>query len=200
MKLFSQEIESYIREHKGVESHELISRVNSKFGTSFTYAQLRSWRKNHNCPSGYDSHFKKSHTPWTKGKKQTDYMTPAQIEKSCKNLFKKGNVPHNFLGDGAEVQRPCHKNRAFVRVDGKWLQKHRVVYEKAHKEKLKRTDVILFADRNVNNLDPANLIKVSRQESSAMSKYKEVSPENYKACIAVVKLQNAIKNKEQHCE
>lgn len=78
-----------------------------------------------------DSYIKKGATPPNKGKKQSDYMTAEQIERTKATRFKKGVLPHNTKYDGAE--RITKDGYVEVRISkGVYKLKHRVEWEKVN--------------------------------------------------------------------
>lgn len=81
----------------------------------------------------HDSRLKPGAIPPNKGKKQTDYMSPEQIERTKSTRFKKGQKIHNEMYDGAISIRHDHPERnggrpiKYIRLSkGKWkeLQLH----------------------------------------------------------------------------
>ena len=194
-RLFTPEIEAFVRDSKGIKNKDLVKVIADKFGKEYRPEQLAYWRKNHSCPSGYDSRFKTGSTPFCKGKKPEEYCSPEAIERMRRTQFKKGNKPHNYLGDGVPRLRNLQK-RFFVRDNGKWRLRHRVEYERLHGVKLGRKDIILFADRNPENFSPENLIKVDIKESSKINGlYKDVDASLFKSCIYLTQLETLLNQK-----
>lgn len=193
--LFTPEIEAFVRNSKGINNKELVKLIAEKFGKIYRPEQITYWRKNHHCPSGYDSRFKVGSVPFSKGKKIEEFCSPEAIKRMQKTQFKKGHRPHNLIGDDVASYRDF-QNRYFVRDNGKWRLKHRVDYERIHGVKLKRKDIILFADRNPNNFSPDNLIKVSINESSKINNlYKNIDDSLFKTCIYLTQLETALNSK-----
>lgn len=194
-KLFTPEIEAFVRDSKGIKNKDLVKVIADKFGRQYKPEQLIYWRKNHNCPNGYDSRFKVGSIPHCKGKKLEEFCSPEAIERMRKTQFKKGNKPHNYIGDNIASYRNVQK-RYFVRDKGKWRLRHRVEYERLHGVKLRKRDVILFADRDPENFAADNLIKVSINESSKINNlYKNIDDSLFKTCIYLTQLETALNSK-----
>lgn len=132
-----------------------------KFGWRPSRHKLYHIKRNYKIPDKVipnSSHFKKGFTPWNKGKPMSEDVR----EKVSKTWFKKGQR--------SLTHRPVGSKR--VTVDGYtqikvadpdvWELYHRVVWEKAHGEKLKEDEVIIFADGNKSNFEIDNLVKISR--------------------------------------
>lgn len=100
--------------------------------------------------------YRKGQIPANKGKKQSEYLTPEQIEKCRQTSFQKGQIPHNALPDWTEVER--HDKRTgrkyiLIKVPGirKLIYKHIWIWENHYKKKLPEGHNIVF--RNGNSLD-----------------------------------------------
>jgi hypothetical protein len=128
---------------------------------------------------GIKHQFKKGHTPYNKGKKQTEYMTTEQIEKTKNTRFKKGDLPGNTLHDGAITIR-YHRGRPYkyIRISkDKWAGYHRYLWEKEYGP-IPKGHNIQFRDGDTLNCDLSNLYMISRadqlkNENSFHTKYPE---------------------------
>lgn len=132
---------------------------------------VRSGRLKLGNVKGNSNVFKKGHVPFNKGKKQVDYMTADNIEKTKANHFKKGQDPHNTVAIGSErvtvdgyveikvmhCKNGGGKNRNFV-------LKQRLVYEE-HFGLIPKDNVVGFKDGNLLNFEPGNLVLMSRKEN-----------------------------------
>ena len=84
--------------------------------------------------------------------------------KANKTSFKKGNIPENYRPIGST--RYCSKDGyKYIKVadPNKWELAHRVIWEE-HNGKIPKGHIVLFRDRDINNLDIDNLTLVSRAE------------------------------------
>lgn len=77
--------------------------------------------------------FKKGHTPFTKGKKIEEWLTPEQIENLKKTQFKKGQKPPNTFKIGQESIIKDKRGRPYtmIKVKGKKTleYKHRHIWQ-----------------------------------------------------------------------
>ena len=64
-RLFTPEIEAFVRDSKGIKNKDLVKVIADKLGKDYRPDQLAYWRKNHSCPSGYASRFKTGSTPFS---------------------------------------------------------------------------------------------------------------------------------------
>jgi hypothetical protein len=119
-----------------------------------------------------DSRIKPGNIPANKGKKQKDYMSREQIEKTKATRFFKGHLPHNSVGvkDGDIRIRHYHKNRGgkaykYVRIAlGKWLPLHQHLWEKK-RGKVPEGHCLWFRDGDTMNVRLKNLELITRKEN-----------------------------------
>jgi len=88
-------------------------------------------------------------------------------------------------------------NTGYVKIKnaaGKWVCKHRFLYEQAH-GKIPEEYSVIFLDGNINNFNLDNLMLVTRGEKGSLSKIglRFNNPDLTKTGIAFVKHKNAIK-------
>lgn len=131
--------------------------------------------------------FPKGHKPYNTGTKG--------LVKRNKGCFKKGNLPHNTLYDGAE--RVDSEGYTFVRLSkANWVLKQRLVYEKQHGA-IPEGMVIIFKDGNKQNFDIANLEMITREENMQRNTIHRY-PAELKKSIKVLKSINKIINEKQN--
>lgn len=120
---------------------------------------------------GFESRFKVNRPGWNKGKKQTEYMTAEQIERTKATRFKKGQDPHNTVPIGTE--RISKDGYVEIKIrhlkDGSannknFVSKHRMIYEQNFGPIPKDCNVE-FIDGNRLNFEPSNLILRSKNEN-----------------------------------
>lgn len=112
----------------------------------------------------------KGDSPFNKGKKQVDYMSPAGIRRSAKTRFKKGHVSPNTKRDGYITVRnldgkngdPAYK---YIRLSkNNWVPLHQYRWEKKH-GKVKRGQCLWFKDGDTLNCRLSNLELITRAEN-----------------------------------
>jgi hypothetical protein len=120
---------------------------------------------------GKATRFKKGAITFNKGKKQTEYMTAEQIERTKATRFKKGQDPHNTVPIGTE--RISKDGYVEIKIrhlkDGSannknFVSKHRMIYEQNFGPIPKDCNVE-FIDGNRLNFEPSNLILRSKNEN-----------------------------------
>lgn len=148
---------------------------------------------------GYNLRFKKGNTPPNKGKKQTEYMSAASIEKTAATRFKKGQIPHNAKpANGAISIRKDNKGISYqyIRVElGKWELLQRVIYEQ-HFGKIPQGMIVIFKDGNTLNCEPTNLEAITRAQHLERNQDKHNGyDEHTKTAIKLInKIQKKVKN------
>ena len=113
--------------------------------------------------------FAKGHETFNKGMKQTDWMSPENLEKVKKHWYKKGNVPHNVHpdGDGALSMRKDSSGRyyQYIRTSlSVWELHHRVIWEKEHGP-IPEGYMVAFKDDDTSNVTLENLEMISMVEN-----------------------------------
>ena len=109
-----------------------------------------------------NSRFKTGHIPSNKGKKQTDYMSEAAIEKTKETRFKKGDRPASYK-TGEHISKDGYIVKSIG--EGKVKLKHIYVWEKANNKKLPKGYCLSFLDGDRTNCNINNLELISRQEN-----------------------------------
>lgn len=140
---------------------------------------------------GSETRFKKGMIPFTKGKKQSEYLTPNAIENSKKTRFKKGNVPVNTKKNGDIVIRR-NKNTGqayFIRTEiNVWIPL-------AHKNwidkngNIPKGKIIRHIDGNKLNCEIENLECITKVENVIRNGIHNYPTE----LIPIVKLNNKLK-------
>lgn len=107
--------------------------------------------------------FPKGHKPMNKGRKQKEYMSDAQIEKTKATRFKKGNIPGNHKSVGYERITKDGYIEVKIAEPNKFQQKHRLVWIE-HNGNIPPGYNIQFKDGNRQNVSIDNLYMISRSE------------------------------------
>ena len=122
----------------------------------------RKWMSDPNHPF-HQTAFKKGNIPHSKGRKQTEYMSPECIERCKKTCFKKGNISHNHRHLGSERINKEGYIEVKIAEPGTWKLKHRLTWE-YHHGSIPSGANVQFRDGNRQNCDIDNLYVIAREE------------------------------------
>ena len=156
--LLTEEQGKYLRSvNFGHSATEVAEMLNKKFGLNLiTASQVKSYRsRNKLPPCGFTGRFEKGHTSHTKGKK-----FPGRG--SCTS-FKTGHTPHNTLPIGTRIKREDGYTYEKIAEPDVWKQVSYLVWEEAN-GKMPENSIIIFADKNTENIKLDNLILINRSE------------------------------------
>lgn len=148
---------------------ELVTMIEEKFGVAVTEEKVKSAKSNFNLGHKVypnKGRFYKGAIPWNKGKTMSE-ETRKKLERTW---FKKGNVAVNTKPLGSTRINADGYKVIKLAKSGQWKLYSRYMYEKYHGVKLKDDEAIIFADRNKENFDKDNLIKVNRKELFYLNK------------------------------
>ncbi|NLJ70602.1 MAG: HNH endonuclease [Clostridiaceae bacterium] len=164
-RIWTDEMIEFVKENaKGIGNQEMTDLINAEFGTEFTLSQVKSMKHHRKISSGLTGRFKKGQRAWNKGK---SYQPGGR---SVETRFKKGRVSLNQRPIGSE--RICSKDGyIYVKTEdpSTWELKHRVVYEE-HFGRIPEGHAVIFADGDIYNLEPDNLVLVKRSELLIMNR------------------------------
>ena len=161
MHRFIREQVQFITENiKGRTTLELLEMFNRHFELQLGLNQVRAFIKNHGLSSGLNCRFSSGHVPANKGQKGISYPGMKHTQ------FKKGNKSHNWVP--LDSERITKDGYIQVKIDdGKfqhnWKGKHILVWEAANGP-VPKGSVVIFGDGDKQNLEPDNLILVSRKQ------------------------------------
>ncbi|MDR2370424.1 MAG: HNH endonuclease [Treponema sp.] len=146
---------------------ELTELFNRRFDLSLTIFQIKKTLRRYGLSNGRDGRFRPGQIPSNKGRK--GYCPPG----SEKGWFKPGFRPANYMPVGSErINGDGYIDVRIHNPTGKpwknWKAKHRIIWEKT-RGKIPPGRVVIFADGNKLNLDPDNLVLVSRSELAVMN-------------------------------
>lgn len=148
---------------------ELAEMIKEKFGVVVTEEKVKSAKSNFNIGHKVypnKGRFYKGMTPWNKGRTMSE-ETRKKLERTW---FKKGNVAVNTKPLGSmRINTDGYKVIKLTK-SGQWKLYSRYMYEKYHNVELKDDEAIIFADRNKENFDKDNLVKVNRKELLYLNK------------------------------
>lgn len=197
-QLYPAEIRAYIRDNlPGVGPKEMTERLNAKFGTSYTRAQITAFYKNNGLNSGVDGRFQPGHVPANKGKK--GWSAPGTEA----TRFKPGHQPANKMPIGTIA--PKFDGYLWKKIgEGarEWRQLHRIVWEEAHGP-IPPGYMVEFKDGNRENCALENLALVSKGEHGVMNRkgLRFSTPEAFDTGLLIAKVKIAAgKRKRKEAE
>lgn len=174
-RLFTQAQADFIRYGYQVHTLEVLTeRLNEKFDTAFTLAQVRAFTRNHSLKSGRTGRFVKGGTPFNKGVKGWQAGG-----RSAETRFKKGCMlgaaQHNYVPIGTTrvtkdgyIERKVTDDPNLVPAR-RWVAEHRLIWEAANGP-IPAGHVVVFLDADKRNLALDNLRCVPRGVLQWMNK------------------------------
>lgn len=183
---------NWVKWHAALERQELADRFNERFGTELTAGQLTSLRKRKGWLTGRDGRFKKGQARVPGSGAKTPNATS----------FKKGNRPANYVPVGTEITDGDGYLRVKVADPNEWEFIHRRTWEKHHGP-IPPGMVIRFLDGDKQNVDPGNLVMITKAEHVHLSRRgynaapDEIKPTLFNLSKLEVKLFEIQRNDEQ---
>jgi hypothetical protein len=171
---------------------QLTDAFNANFKTfNADVNSIRACLRNHKIKSGRTGHFEPGQESWNKGKKGLN--TGGE-----KGWFKKGAVPINYKPVGSERVNADGYVEVKVSDPNKWALKHRIVYQQ-HFGDIPKGHNVSFRDNNPLNIDPSNLILISKAQNAIINKMKlsNVPAEAKDGVLLIADLTMAINKKEE---
>lgn len=194
---------AYIRDNSwNVSSKDMAEQVNERFGTSFTATAMKQFRQRHGIKSGLTGWFRKGHPPGNKGKRMEEFASPEAIARSAKTRFKPGHRPKNELPVGTVRKTKDGYLIRKISMTGtqweRWEFIHRRVWED-HNGPIPDGMYITFKDGNKENTSIENLMLITMAENQAMMRkgLRCEDPDITEAGLAMVRLENAVKDREK---
>ena len=140
---------------------EIVEMMFKEFGLRTSVGSIKNVRNRYNLPNKKIPNggwFKKGYASLNKGKG----MSPEVREKVKGSWFKKGDKPSNYKPVGST--RIGSDGYRYIKIANpdKWIPYHRILWEKAHGEKLKDDEAVIFADGDKSNFDIDNLVKINK--------------------------------------
>ena len=218
---FTPEQIAWLREHvQGTPFAQLTDEFNRVFGQSRSRAAIASacfYRRIGNGLSGeglpekgIKYRFKPGHTPANKGIKGYVTDDPQKLANMQKTQFKKGQRGRNYLPVGSI--RYTVKSGCLIKVqdtgpyNARWKSAGRFLWNKHHPDDpVQKTDRIIYADGNPQNLDRDNLIKLSGAEYVAYTHLRgeliekgNVDLDALRAVITLAKIRSRLREKRKN--
>ena len=176
---FTAEQEEWLVAHNHMSASEMSKGINDEFSLSTTPDEIKGWRARTKNPRPTPSRFQKGHTPFSKGKKWDEYMSPESQARSRMTTFKKGDTPHNTqpLGSisimvGYWVMKVSHTGNQHQ----KWKFLHRLLWEK-EKGPIPKGMNVVFRNGDRNDIRMENLMLMDRKEMARYTPMDDSEPE-----------------------
>ncbi|QNB48196.1 HNH endonuclease [Thermanaerosceptrum fracticalcis] len=192
---FTSEHREFIKDRvKGRSNAELTEMFNRHFGLNLTCNQIKVFKKNHKLNSGLTGQFKPGHIPFNKGKKGINCGGKA-------TQFKKGHAPWNYKPIGTERISADGYVEVKAADPNKWKAKHVLIWEAANGP-VPKGHAVIFGDGNKRNLNPENLILVSREQLVRLNQKNLIQNdvELTKAGIIIADIYNKIGELRRGCK
>ena len=166
----------YVRQiawHRTTE--EVRTMLNEKFGTDYSYKQVKALKHNHKINSGLTGQFEKGHHPWTKGKsiKEICYK-PDSYARWKSSVYTKGQRAHNKAAVGTEVIDDHGYIKVKVADPSTWEFKHRLIYEKAYGP-IPKGMMLAFIDGDKTNISLDNMMLISNEANGIRRRYRKLT-------------------------
>lgn len=190
-------------------SHDEIREVmTAEFGDHFGGKRIEAALKRYGVKTGRTGRFEKGSVPFNKGKTWADYGTPEGHARSRATCFRKGVVqdrPDGWIKPVGYERVDKRDGYVWVKVkdtlqanvpgsfNDNFRLKHHVVWEAANGMPVPPHTMIVFADRDKRNFDPANLVAVPRELWSVISRRRLAywDAESLRAAMNVARLDRA---------
>ena len=219
---FTPEQIAWLREHApGTYFAQLTAEFNRVFGQSRSQAAIVSacfYRGIGNglsgeglADKGKEYRFKPGHTPANKGIKGYTTNDPRKLASMRKTQFKKGQRAANYLPVGSI--RYVEKTGCLIKVqdsgpyNARWKPAGRFLWNRYYPEDpVQKTDRIIYADGDPQNLDRDNLIKLTGAEYVAythlrgalIDKKGDADPDALRAVITLAKIRSRLREKRKN--
>ena len=176
---FTAEQEEWLVAHNHMSASEMSKGINDEFSLSTSPDEIKGWRARTKNPRPTPSRVQKGHTPFSKGKKWDEYMSPESQARSRMTTFKKGDTPHNTqpLGSisimvGYWVMKVSHTGNQHQ----KWKFLHRLLWEK-EKGPIPKGMNVVFRNGDRNDIRMENLMLMDRKEMARYTPMDDSEPE-----------------------
>ena len=207
---WSADMDAYFREIvPGRSEVEIAELFEARFGVVLAPGKIGNRKTRLGIRSGTaGGRFEPGHVPANKGRTWDEIGIPPEAqERSRSTCFKAGDEPPNGRKVPVGTERVSKDGYVEVKVkrfsdrpcaNKCWRLKHRVVWEKANGRPVPPSSMIVFADRDNRNFDPANLVCVTRAEWATICKlglaYRD--RESLEAAMLTARLVQKIRSRE----
>ena len=176
---FTAEQEEWLVAHNHMSASEMSKGINDEFSLSTSPDEIKGWRARTKNPRPTPSRFQKGHTPFSKGKKWDEYMSPESQAKSRMTTFRKGDVPHNVQPLGSISIMSGYWVMKVTNVGNqhqKWKFLHRLLWEK-EKGPIPKGMNVVFRNGDRNDIRMENLMLMDRKEMARYTPVDDSEPE-----------------------
>ena len=170
--MFTEAEKEFLREFVPGHSHkEITAEFCRRFPPGVDESRIKSAIKRYHLNTGRTGRFQKGQEARNKGVPMND----EQYRMAAPTMFKKGNVPHNIMPIGTEIE--LHDGYIWVKINDipkakkevNWRQKHRLLWEQNFGE-IPEGYLVIFKDGNRRNFNIDNLACISKQVNLQMSR------------------------------
>jgi hypothetical protein len=202
-----------LEDYPNMDTKEIIKKYNVSLSQIYnlshyhnvkkSQAYLDNWKlsgRGRMIHHGAKHRYEKGNVPFNKGKKISDYLDKEVIDKIQQTTFKKGNLPHNTLSDGAVTLRRDKTGVSYYyyRISkAKWIPYHHKIWSDAHGQVPKGL-IVVFKDRNTLNCKLENLELITRKENMERNSIQRYPNEIRQTIKTLTKLKKTIYGKEQN--
>lgn len=159
----------------GHQEREIAGAFEREFGIRLTRAQVKNAKTRLGVRSGtHGGRFEPGQEAWNRGRPQAEWMSPESVERTRATRFRPGQLPHNARDLPTGSERVTRDGYVEVKVADRpsgegpahdnWRPKAHLVWEEANGRTLGPGEVVVFADGDRSNLDPENLVAMTRAE------------------------------------
>lgn len=162
--IYTEEHKQFLEEmYKNYDANKLTNMFNKKFNLKKTKIAISASLKRYGFKTDRTGQYIKGDIPLNKGKTWDEYMPKKSQKKARKTTFKKGSIPANLKTVGSERLGKDEYILIKIEEKGKWVHKHRHIYEQHHGP-IKPNHIIIFLDQDKYNFDINNLKMISKSE------------------------------------
>ena len=198
---FTAEERMFLEQFVPGHSHkEITAEFNKRFPPGVKESQIKSAIKRYHLNTGHTGRFEKGQDSHNKGQKMLDHVYRAAEP----TMFKPGNLPHNTLPVGTELELP--DGYLWVKINDipkakknvNWKQKHRLLWEQNYGP-IPEGHLVIFKDGDRRNFDLDNLACISKQVNLQMSRkhLRFDDADLTEAGIAVAKVMSAVQERKK---
>lgn len=174
------EYDRFLREViPGHTEREIAGAFERKFGILLTRSQVKNAKARLGVRSGtHGGRFEPGQEAWNRARPQAEWMPPESVERTRATRFRPGQLPHNardlpvgserVSGDGYVEVKVAERPSGEGPAHDNWRPKAHLVWERANGRALRSGEVVVFADGDRSNLDPANLVAMTRAEHNVI--------------------------------
>lgn len=171
---WDDEMDAFLREAvPGRSAREAADAFERRFGIRLTRAQLKGAKARLGVKSGVNpGRFEPGREPRSKGVSWDEQgIPPESRERMRAGQFKPGVLPRSGADIPIGAERTDRDGYVMVKTawrpsrrhaNDNWTAKHRLVWERANGRAVPEGFLVAFADRDVRNFDPANLVAVPK--------------------------------------